>query len=174
MTPTPQSRRVSVGLQLAASTRQLLGEATRNDPGLTHEFAVLSAVASGRDQLLEHFQTPDGATPTSYLRRHPPAPPRSTEHRVPFTVRLAVDHLATIDDLWRAGGAPSRAAYVDEALRLYLDESQSRPGPRRLRRARRRRWAATTWSGRSTSGCVTWPAPRTRARTSVSTAAAGG
>ena len=125
MTPTPQSRRVSVGLQLAASTRQLLGEATRNDPGLTHEFAVLSAVASGRDQLLEHFQTPDGATPTSSLRRHPPAPPRSTEHRVPFTVRLAVDHLATIDDLWRAGGAPSRAAYVDEALRLYLDESQS-------------------------------------------------
>ena len=44
---------------------------------------------------------------------------------MPFPVRLAIDHLATIDDLWRTSGAPSRAAYVDEALRLYLDENQA-------------------------------------------------
>lgn len=40
---------------------------------------------------------------------------------MPFTVRRTVDHLATVDELWRT----SRAAYVDDALSLYLDENEA-------------------------------------------------
>ena len=116
---TSDGRIVTVGVNIASSTRELLRSAAAAESSLTQTGVMLAAIAATRTQLAAQFAQPTtGPGPfetTTAVRRT-----RHHEAWVQVSLRVTEKDLATIDDIVQECNSPDRSRMVDTAVRMYL------------------------------------------------------
>lgn len=115
----PELKLITVGVKVAATTRELLRAAAAAEASLTQTGVMLGAIAATRTKLPAEFERPGAEagpfeTATAVRRR------RHAEPWVQVSLRITEKDLKVIDEIARECSAPDRSRMIDTALRLHL------------------------------------------------------
>lgn len=130
---TPAAPTADISSSNLKSLRALTNSEKARNPitARTYGDVVLDAIEAHEEELMTHWKQPAaqaGAT-TGLFKRQPVVNKRRRHAEPPAQITLqglGDENAKALEDLWKDWKAPSRSAFVDQALTLYFAKSKTR------------------------------------------------